>query len=117
MEDLEGKLRGILSDPEAMAGIASMARGLGLQLPGDGPEAPPAEPQSGGLPDTVAGLLSAARSLDGRQTALLQALRPFLQESRRRKLDRAIQAARISRIAGHALRSLDTPEKEGEGHV
>ena len=106
MEDLESAISGILSDPEAMAGILSMAKSLGLgsQEPS---EAPPGEtPDGSGLSDTVAGLLSAAGHLNGKQTALLQALRPFLKESRRHKLDRAMQAARISRIAGYAIQNL-----------
>ena len=105
MEDLESKISDILSDPDARAGILSMAKSLGL-----GASAPTEEPQStepdNGVPDAVAGLLSAAGRLNGKQTALLQALRPFLKESRRNKIDRAIQAARISRIAGYAIQNL-----------
>lgn len=105
MEDLESKISDILSDPDAMAGILSMAKSLGLGAP-EGPETPSASDQDSGIPDTVAGLISAAGHLNGKQTALLQALRPFLKESRRSKIDRAIQAARISRIAGYAIQNL-----------
>ena len=105
MEDLESKISNILKDPDAMADILSMAKSLGLGAPEHSQE-PPAPEQDGSLPDTVAGLLSAAGRLNGKQTALLQALRPFLKESRRSKIDRAIQAARISRIAGYAIQNL-----------
>lgn len=105
MEDLESKISDILSDPDAMAGILSMAKSLGLGTP-EKPDEPQTADQDNGIPDTVAGLLSAAGHLNGKQTALLQALRPFLKESRQNKIDRAIQAARISRIAGYAIQNL-----------
>lgn len=105
MEDLESKISDILSDPDAMAGILSMAKSLGLGAP-EPEETPESSETDCGLSDTVSGLLSAAGHLNGKQTALLQALRPFLKESRRKKIDRAIQAARISRIAGYAIKNL-----------
>ena len=105
MEDLESKISDILSDPDAMAGILSMAKSLGLGAP-EPSESSPSQESDAGLPDTVSGLLSAAGRLNGKQTALLQALRPFLKENRRKKIDRAIQAARISRIAGYAIQNL-----------
>ena len=110
MEDLESKLSSILSDPDAMAGILSMAQSLGLGAPEPSQEAssPGGEDAQ---PDPVAGLLSAAGRLTGKETSLLQALRPFLRESRRSKLDRAIQAARISRIAGCAIENLGRREQ------
>lgn len=105
MEDLESKISDILSDPDAMAGILSMAKSLGLGA-SESPETPPPADPDSDLPDMITGLLSAAGHLNGKQTALLQALRPFLKESRRNKIDRAIQAARISRIAGYAIQNL-----------
>ncbi len=110
MEDLESKISDILSDPDAMAGILSMAKSLGLGA-SESSETPPDPEPDNGLPDMVTGLLSAASHFNGKQTALLQALRPFLKESRRNKIDRAIQAARISRIAGYAIQNLGHSEE------
>ena len=39
-----------------------------------------------------------------RQEALLRALEPFLRPARREKIERALQIARLSGIAGSALR-------------
>lgn len=106
MDDLEGTIGRILGDPEAMQGILEMAKGLGLGAPPASDEAPKEEsppPESG---DAVAALLREAGRLDGKPTALLQALKPFLREDRREKLDRAVRAARISRVAGSAIRNL-----------
>ena len=52
---------------------------------------------------------------DGRSTALLQALRPYLREERRPKLDRAVQIAKLSHGIRVALQLLS--EKGGESHV
>ncbi|MCI8527195.1 MAG: hypothetical protein HFF17_15085 [Oscillospiraceae bacterium] len=105
MDDLEQTIGRILGDPEAMNGILEMAKGLGLGAPppaeeGDASPAPPVSDSA------VAALLSEAGNLGGKHTALLQALKPFLREDRREKLDRAVRAARISRMAGSAIRSL-----------
>mgnify|MGYP005803779157 FL=1 len=110
MEDLENKIGEILGDPQAMAGILSLAQSLGLTPPEPAePCAPPPSspsPQQDPMAGSMAQLLSMAGSLGGKELALLQALRPLLREDRRYKLDRAIQAARISQIAGTAMKTL-----------
>lgn len=120
MEDLENKIGEILGNPEAMAGILSLAKNLGLtpSEPSEPTEAQ--EPQTTSSPASVqqpealagsmAQLLSMAGSMGGKELALLQALRPLLRENRREKLDRAIQAARISQIAGTAMKTLGNSE-------
>ena len=120
MEDLENKIGEILGNPEAMAGILSMAKNLGLTpsepsepQAAQEPQAsapPPPSQQPEALAGSMAQLLSLAGSMGGKELALLQALRPLLRENRREKLDRAIQAARISQIAGTAMKTLGNPE-------
>ena len=120
MEDLENTIGKILGDPDAMASILSIAQGLGLGSPQDKtPEEAstqngPAHTQDSrddSLNRTVASLLAEAGKLNGKHTALLKALRPFLREGRREKIDRAIQAARISHIAGYAIKNLGQTEQ------
>lgn len=117
MDDLEHTLGKILQDPEAMAGILSLAQNLGLGPPQELPstdgdnQAGASVPPSDGFPATVTSLLAEAGRLNGKQAALLNALRPFIREGRREKIDRAIQAARISHIAGSALRTLGQNEQ------
>ena len=140
MGELEEKLESVLSDPEAMARIMSLAKSLdlgsGQSRSGTAPEsAPPPEPPSP-APQRAAGgnlleglsaldpkLLSAAAGLfaqyqngnDDRRVALLNALRPFVREERYAKLDKAIQIARLSRLIRSAL-DLFRAAKE-DGHV
>ena len=111
MDDLEQTIGRILGDPEAMAGILSMAKGLGLGTPPPDSGADP-PPQEQTPPDSaISALLAEAGQLGGKHTALLQALRPILREERREKLDRAVRAARISRMAGFAIRTLGRNEE------
>ena len=46
-----------------------------------------------------------ARQSDSKQEALLCALKPYLAPDRRDKIDRALEIARISHLAGFALRN------------
>ena len=57
-------------------------------------------------------LLRQAQSADDRNTALINALRPFLREERQARLDRALQLARTARLVRAALGALGG--KEGE---
>ena len=104
-EGLEEKLNQILNDPNSMAQILSMAQSFGMT------EAAPevtAAPSS--MPDEAA-LLSMlqmfrqAQQTDNRDDALLCALKPYLAPGRREKLDRAMQLAKLSRLANMALRN------------
>ena len=51
-------------------------------------------------------LLQEYQQDDGQNTALLQALRPYLREERRSRLDKAVQIAKMSRLLRVALGSL-----------
>ena len=101
---LEEKLSEILNNPESMAQILSMAKSLGMepdQAEKTAPESPPAAD-----PEMLQGLMRLMKQVqyrDGKQEALLQALKPYLAPERRDKIDQALQIARISHLAGAAL--------------
>lgn len=125
MAQFEEKLNAILGNQEAMGQIMALARSLS----GEQQEAPPCaeEPQppnqkqpernAGAFPDLSAlfgqldpgmvqvgmRVLQEFQAGEDRNTALLQALRPFLKEERQQKLDRAIQVANMTRLARTAL--------------
>ena len=120
MDEFEAKLSQILSDPASMAQIMGIAQQLMGQSPGaaDSPAssqtAPPLSPPSAGeaaapptLPPAVTAMLHQAEAENGREAALFNALKPFLKPNRREKIDKAMRVARISHLAGYAIRNLD----------
>ena len=106
-ENLEEKLSQVLNDPNSMAQLMSFAQSLGMGPP-DAPPPPGSPPgPSPGDDAFVRGILQLVRQAnqkDGPQEALLAALKPYLRPDRREKLDRAMRIARISQIAGGALK-------------
>ncbi len=110
MEGMEARLDQILGDPKAMNAIADLAQKL--MAGGQDGEAPPQPPKEASAP-ALAGLLgklSANGGGDSRQRQLLQAMRPYLKEERRRKMDRALRLARMARLAETALSQLGGEE-------
>ena len=142
MSDFEEKLNAILSNPDAMAQVASLAQSLGAGAPspsqdsstaaGEAAQAEPppsqtdsdpAAPDLGNLssllgqidPSVIGRLLPLMRELNGPQDnqrrQFLYALRPYLKESRRDKVDRALQIAKMLHLGKQFLGTL------GDGHV
>lgn len=104
-EGLEEKLNQILNDPNSMAQILSMAQSFGMTEAAPEPTA-----ASSSMPDEAAlfgmlQMLRQAQQTDSRDDALLCALKPYLAPERREKLDRAMQLAKLSRIANMALKN------------
>lgn len=106
MDSMEEKLSGILNDPEAMGKIMQMAQSLGASMPRQEPEKQPQQ-----LPEIDLGMLQKfsglARqgSIDPQQQNLLQALNPYLSRERIRKLENAMRAAKMAKIAASVLGS------------
>ena len=96
MDGLEDKLSAILSDPEAMGKISDMAKSLFGGREEDGHARAEADDEN--LLQRAKQLLR-GNSLRSDETALLAALRPFLSEERRARLDRAIKIARLASLA------------------
>lgn len=121
MGEFEEKLNSILGDQQAMGQIMALAQSLGKQSPSDQEETDTApEPAEDAPPDLsqLMGnldpkmvqlgmqLMREYQQDDGQNTALLQALRPYLREERRGRLDKAVQIAKMSRLLRVALGSL-----------
>lgn len=125
MGELDEKFNAILNDPQAMGKIMALARSLG----GDGGEEEKDRPEERSVSDggkvppmgdidprllqLGMKLMGEYRREDDQKAQLLMALRPFVRESRWEKLDRAVQAARLSRV----LRVLFESVGKGERHV
>ena len=103
MEQMEDKISAILNNPELMGQIMSMAKSLG-QSASQPEQAPQAE-----MPSFDPAILSKLTSLagqgqvDGNQRALLTALHPYLSSRKITKLERAMRAAKMARVASSFL--------------
>jgi len=118
VEGLEEQLQKIMNDPDSMAQILSLAQSFGLQPTepaSSAPSAPPPPPPDDGFAKAVFGMMQQARQSDGRQEALLAALKPYLRPERRGSIDRALQLSKISHLAGFALRNYGKLPGKGEG--
>lgn len=99
MDNMQQKLDSILADPDMMQKIMSLARSIGQppqeQLAQPKPKLPAFDPA---LLQDLAGAMQQS-GIDGNQQALLNALCPYLSRERIGKLERAMQAAKLARVA------------------
>ena len=101
MEDLETKLNAMLSDPQTMAKISELAKGLQQSPPQEG-----SMPPLGGIdPALLARLsgLAGQSGIDANQQSLLSALSPYLSNRRISKLEKAMRAAKMAKLASGLL--------------
>ena len=107
MENLEQQLGAVLGNPEMMQQIMAMAQALGTSNPEPQPQEPPPPPPP--MPDIDIGLikkisgLAGQGSIDKDQQALLKALTPYLTGRRIHKLENAMRAAKMARLAAATL--------------
>ena len=130
MEGIEEKLGAILSNPDMMNTIMSMAKTLGQsQQPAEPspqqnqepPQQKPSPPASKGPPlgrnelEMISRIsaLSRQTGLDRQEQALLKALHPYLSRDRLSKLEKAMHAAKMARFATFALEQGGNPVKTG----
>ena len=108
MSELEDRINSVLGDPKQMEMISRLAQ----NLMGEG--APPSSPEPpGGIdPEMIGRIGRLMREDSGKSGAVLEAMKPYLSEKRRGKVDRAIKLSRIARIARLAMDG-----DGGEGNV
>lgn len=104
MSELEEKLGAIMSNPQLMQQIMAMAQSLGAsQEPQKEP--PKKQEVSMSLPDFDPAMLQKLSGLAGQagidreQQALLKALGPYISRDRVSKLEKAMRAAKMARMA------------------
>lgn len=110
MAEIDDKLGAILNNPQLMQQIMTMAQSLGSQQQNDKPPsaAPPAT-TTPSLPDPA--MLQALSGLaegtgaDSQQRALLSALSPYLSRDRIHRLEKAMRAAKMAKLASSFLSS------------
>lgn len=106
MDNLEEKLGALLSDPDIMQKVQSLAQSLGQNSP---PAPPPQESPNNSIPDFDLSLLqklsgfAGQTGIDSNQRTLLSALSPYLSHNRVSKLENAMRAAKMARLASAFL--------------
>ena len=122
MSEWEDQINSILSDPEQMSRIQELANSL---MNGGGSSAAEADaagstPDLSRLAESLLGggsadsallgrlgrLLHSAQADNGREQALLEAMKPYLSEKRRNKMDRAMRLAHMAKLAQLAMGEL-----------
>lgn len=112
MSELEDKINAVLNDPEQMDKIANLAKSLmGGGTPNN--DAREENPDSGNMLGSLgidADMLQKISRIMGQgggekpqERALLEAMKPYLSEKRRDKMDRAMKLAKLARIAKLAM--------------
>lgn len=112
MDDFGDKLNAILNDPAALARIGELAKSI---MGGEAERGEPEPELDPGLISRVMGLLK-RNGVKSEERALLEAMKPFLSERRREKMDKAMKLARLAGLAGIAAAEFGLGEKE-EGDV
>jgi hypothetical protein len=109
MDELEDKLNAVLSNPQMMQQIMTMAQAMGQSAPALAKEDAPPPRQDSPLPEFDLGMLQKISgianqgSIDREQQALLRALDPYLSRERIGKLERAMRAAKMAKFASAAM--------------
>ena len=107
MSELEERLNAVLSNPQLMQQIASMAQAMGAnsspeQIDHKQDSTVPASAFDPTMLQNMAQTIGQT-GVDSNQKALLQALTPFLSGHRVQKLERAMQAAKLAGAASAFL--------------
>ena len=104
MEDMQAQMGAILNDPDMMQKIMAMAQSL--QSVQETPPPPLQESENNfTMPNSDSGMLQKLSGfanqsgVDKNQKNLLQALGPYLSDHRVNKLEKAMRAAKMARLA------------------
>lgn len=106
MSEMEEKLNSVLSNPQLMQQIMTMAQSLGQSSeapPEPQPVQEPAAPQIDLAMMQKLSSLASQSGIDREQQALLKALTPYLTRDRIIKLEKAMRAAKMARLASTFL--------------
>ncbi len=110
MDGLEEQLGAILNNPQMMASLMEMAQNLGASTQPRAAAQQEAPPQSSfsdlgidiGMLQKI-GTMAQGSNIDPQQRNLLSALAPYLHNDRISRLEKAMRAARLARVATSAF--------------
>lgn len=123
MNELESKINNILENPEAMKKIMSLAQSLNLKTE-EQPKSQQHENKAKGsntntFPEIDLSMLQKLSGLakqtgiDKNEQTLLKALAPYLSRERIYKLEKAMRAAKMAKIASTMLGTSLSPQRTG----
>lgn len=119
MEDMTTQMNAILSNPEMMQKIMSLANSLDATPKQETVDSPKQDAPAGSFPDLdisaiqkLAGF-AGKTNIDGNQKSLLKALAPYLSKERIQKLERAMRAAKLAGMASVLFGNPGSPFRAG----
>ncbi len=104
MDDFGDKLNAILENPGQLEKITQMAKSImGGETKHDGYQEPKSDPGfiDPSMLKKLSGFMGGGARDDKR--ALLEAMKPYLSEKRRKKIEKALRMAKLASFAGLAL--------------
>lgn len=111
---MTGRITKILNDPESMKQIMDMAAALSQGQP-DSQDGVPFS-----VPAELTEILHIEQEKEVKHQTLVQALLPYLRPGHQKRLQQAVQVARLTRLAGSAWRTSGTvpsTNEEDDSHV
>ena len=103
MDNLQNTLNNLLKNPDIMKKVQDLAQNMGTQ-PGSAPSfTPPSGSTDWKMLGQLSGLLGQS-DIDPNQKSLLQALRPYVNQQRLSRLERAMRAAKMAGIASALMK-------------
>jgi hypothetical protein len=102
MDKMENKLNSLLSNPQLMQQVMALAQSLGDDQTQE-QAAPVSSPAIDANLLKTLGSLAGQSGIDREQQALLQALHPYLSHHKVAKLEKAMRAAKMARMASGFL--------------
>ena len=119
MDDMTAQMNAILSNPEMMQKIMSLASSLDSSSKQEAGDPPKQDAPAGSFPDLdisaiqkLAGF-AGKTNIDGNQRSLLKALTPYLSKERIQKLERAMRAAKLAGMASLLFGNTGSPFRAG----
>ena len=105
MNELEDRINSVLNDPSQMEKLANIAKSImggsqSAETPSTPPDIDPA------LIARIGSIMSRGESKSSKDKKLLEAMRPYLSEKRRSKMDKALKIAKLAGIAEIAMTEL-----------
>lgn len=106
MDEMEDKISSILNNPQMMQQIMSMAEAMSNQQPQAEAKRPP---QNDGIPEIDLAMvqklsgIAKQSGIDKREQALLRALGAYLSSDRISRLEKAMRAAKMAKMASSVI--------------